>query len=113
MSLTNQKIRIATPAISRAIQEDLFKQGYTWRLAGNTPAHVHADFLYASEDGFLTFGEDDTNFDNKSYPEMIYTTESKLSVVSKKPTRTKIVLFGKTYFKDELDAALATLRTAQ
>jgi hypothetical protein len=112
MSLTNQKIRIATSDISRAIQEDLFQQGYEWRSVGKNVQHATAAFLYAKEDGRLSYGQDRTLFEEKEYPEVIYTTQTKLVVVEKKPVRAKVVLFGKTYYKDELDAALSSLRTA-
>lgn len=112
MSLTNQKIRIATPAISTAIQEDLFKQGYRWHSSKDTVKHTDAPYLYASEHGTLTYGYDDDNFDSKRYQEVLYTTQTKLTVVEKKPVRDKVALFGKIYFKDELDAAQENLRTA-
>jgi len=113
MSLTNQKIRIASPAISCAIQEDLFKQGYRWPSVGQVPHHTAGKFLYAREDGTLRYGTDEQIFLEKDTAETVYTTATKLVVVSKKESRTKVVLFGKTYFKDELDAALAALSEAR
>lgn len=113
MSLTNQKIRVASSQISTAIQKDLFEQGYQWRSIGKNVQHTGAKFLYAREDGNLSYGTDERIFSEKESTEMMYTTETKLVVTSKDPVRAKVVLFGKTYFKDELDAALAGLQVAR
>lgn len=112
MSLTDQKIRAAHASISEAIQKDLFEQGYEWRTVGKETQYTYAPFLYASEEGVISYGCDADSFDAHDFPEVVYTTENKLVVVKKDPVRAKVVLFGKTYFKDELDAALATLKVA-
>lgn len=113
MSLTNQKIRVASAKINEAVQKDLFQQGYEWRSVGKNTQHTHGAFLYAHEDGHMSYGSDADHFAEHDFPEVVYTTENKLVVVKKEPVRAKVDLFGKTYFKDEVDAALATLRTTR
>lgn len=113
MSLSNQKIRVASEEISVAIQEHLFEQGYRWSSSGTKTAHTGSPYLYAKENGSITYGYDHDLFEEREFTETIYTTQSKLVVVSTTAVRPKVVLFGKTYFKDELDAALSKLQEAR
>jgi hypothetical protein len=106
------KVKVASPAISRAVQEELFKRGYKWTMNGDNVCHTDELYIFGYSNGTLTYGSDDYSFRGNGGTEMIATTESRLVVVGLVPVRDKVVVFGKTYYKDDVDAALAKLERA-
>lgn len=110
------KFRCASPEHSRVIQEWLFAQGYRWNhTCEPVVSYVHEKFLFAYEDDkMLTHDNNEYIFTNKHFVEQVVTTTTKtiLVVESVKPKREKVVVFGKTYYKDDVDAALSKLERA-
>jgi hypothetical protein len=113
MSLSQVKIKVPSEGISRAVQEELFKQGYSWPTSGKTPSHLDEEYLFAYPSGAITHSSDSDTFRRNGGVEVIAVTESRLAVVEFKPVRDKVVVFGKTYYKDDVDAALAKLEVAR
>lgn len=111
MVYESMRFRVASEMHSAAIQRHLFELGYAWRSTGKVPKHLSSSFLYAHSDGSLTHGMDSNNFRGKPFQEMRATTVSRLEVERLDPVREKVIVFGKTYYKDDLDEALAKLTT--
>lgn len=111
------KFRCSSPAHSKLIQEWLFKQGYTWGgEQGQVAKYTDRKYLFAYNNStrMLTHDDCDSVFNSKPFVEQVVTTKtvSVLQIVSVAPKREKVVLFGKTYFKSDVDAALAELEIA-
>lgn len=109
------KIRIANSAQSTAVQEFLFTKGCRWNFDGHTVKQTGAKYLFVEESGAIGWDNSDSFFEERTprYKEMTFTFENKVVVKSNKlKERPKTVLFGKTYFTDELEARLADLPVA-
>jgi hypothetical protein len=113
---TGMKFKCASAEHSRVIQEWLFKQGFSWGgSTGQTVEYTDARYLFAYDDGkMLTHDMSEHTFIRKPFVEQVVMTTTKtiLVVDSVKPLREKVVVFGKTYYKDDVDAALAKLPIA-
>ncbi len=115
--MSGMKFKCASPDHSRLIQEWLFAQGYTWGgPTGQKVEYTDARYLFAyNTDGkLLTHDSSEHTFITKPFVEQIVTTATRtiLVVQSVEPRREKVVVFGKTYYKDDVDAALAALPKA-
>lgn len=109
------KIRIANSAQSIAVQEFLFTQGCRWNFDGHTVKQTNAKYLFVEKSGSIGWDNSDSFFEERTpqYKEMSFTFENKVVVKSSKlKERPKTVLFGKTYFTDELEARLSDLPVA-
>lgn len=111
----NIKIRVGTEVQSAAIQEFLFTQGCRWNYDGQKVKLTAAKYLFVEASGSIGWDSSDSFFERSaSYKEMSFTFENKVVVKSSKlKERPKTVLFGKTYFTDELEARLAGLEVAK
>lgn len=108
----NQKIRVPSEAISKLVQEALFVQGYSWSISGQKPANLKCAYLYTYEDGNITNGVTEDHFREHKNQEVRAMTESRLVLVELTPVRTKVIMLGGTYYKDDVEAALALLPKA-
>jgi hypothetical protein len=109
------KFKCASAEHSRVIQEWLFSQGYSW-CGSNSVQNTEQRYLFAYEDDkHITHDNFDQVFDRKPFVEQVVTTTTKtvLVIQSVTPKRDKVVVFGKTYYKDDVDAALAKLEVAR
>lgn len=108
------KVRVGNAAQSIAIQEFLFTQGCRWNFDGHAVQHTSSKYLFVEATGSIGYDNSDRFFEEStSYKEMIFTFEDKVTVKSGKlKERPKTVLFGKTYFTDELESRLAGLEVA-
>lgn len=114
MAFLNQKFRVVNATISGLLQEELFKQGYKWAINGKNVTHATKPYIYTYEDSRLAFGDEDDHFNEHDNVEVIVITQLKLVIAELKPVeRTKVIVFGKTYYKDDVDAALAKLEGAK
>lgn len=104
------KIRVGSEVDSTAIQEFLFTQGCRWN-AGADVRHADKKYLFVEKSGSIGWDNSDLFFEQSaSYKEMTFTTGLKVVVTGHAlKERQKTVLFGKTYFTDELEARLAGL----
>jgi hypothetical protein len=109
------KFKCASAEHSRVIQEWLFSQGYSW-CGSKSVQNTEQRYLFAYEDDkHITHDNFDQVFDRKPFVEQVVTTTTKtvLVIQSVTPKRDKVVVFGKTYYKDDVDAALAKLEVAR
>lgn len=109
------KVAVSNPAESRAIQEYLFSKGCRWNWQGNVVKHEDKDFLFVDDRGNIGWDNSVAFFNSTTdYKEVIFNVINKPVVVSvEQKERPKTVLFGKTYFTDELNARLEGLAVAQ
>lgn len=110
----NIKIKLSSAAQSTAVQEFLFTQGCRWNFDGRTVKNADAKYLFVEASGSIGWDNSDSFFArSEKYKEMIFHTTIKPVVTGHKlKERQKTVLFGKTYFTDELEARLADLPVA-
>jgi hypothetical protein len=111
--MKNQKFKVANATISRLLQEELFKQGYGWGINGTNIVHELKPFIYTYDTGLITHGITPSHFDESTNAEVRIITENKLVIAELQPVREKVIVFGKTYYKDDVDAALAKLEVAR
>jgi len=108
------KFKCASAEHSRVIQEWLFSQGYSW-TGSKAVQNTEQRYLFAyHDDKYITHDSSEHVFDRKPFVEQVVTTTTKtvLVVQSVVPKREKVVVFGKTYYKDDVEAALAHLPRA-
>lgn len=112
--MSGMKFKCASTDHSRLIQEWLFEQGYTWGgPQGRTVQNADQRYLFAYQSNkVLTHDSSDSVFDRKPFVEQHVTTTTKLVIHAVVPKREKVVVFGKTYFRDDVNAALAKLEVA-
>lgn len=113
MTLKNQKFKVVNATISRLLQEELFKQGYEWGINGTNVANEVRPYIYTYDSGLITYGDSSQHFEEQSNEEVRIITENKLVIAELQPIRPKTIIFGKTYYKDDVDAALAKLEVAR
>lgn len=111
--MKNQKFKVANATISRLLQEELFKQGYEWGINGTNVVHELKPFIYTYNNGLITHGVTPSHFDESTNVEVRVVTENKLVIAELQTLRPKTIIFGKTYYKDDVDAALAKLEVAR
>jgi hypothetical protein len=113
MAIRNVKILTRTIAENRAAQAYFFANGVEWLHRGKD-IKDWGKALFVSEDGFLTHG-DETEFrsgKSRHRPTIELNFEPTLTATSHRVVeRPKTIINGRTYFKDEVDAALAKLET--
>lgn len=115
MKYRSIKIRTPDPKTCAAVQKFLFQQGCSWGRTSVEVTNLHAQFLFVDSRGTIEYGSTESFFLNRTpeYEEVIFETESVLTVKNfQLKNRPKTVLFGKTYYTDELNARLAGLETA-
>ena len=108
----NIKIRANTREESLAVQELLFANGVTWSSGVTNPVTFDREVvLFVSPTGKMTHSSTMTpgRDCNINCVEMEVKFETKLVAAIKE--RSKTVLFGKTYYTDDLNARLEGLKT--
>lgn len=110
--LKNQKFKVANATIGRLLQEELLKQGYKWPISGAKVTHEQKPYLYTYDDGKIAYGDDPQHYNEHENTEVRVVTENRLVIAELQVVRPKVVVFGKTYYKDDVDAALALLPKA-
>jgi hypothetical protein len=113
MAIRNVKILTRTVAENRAAQAYFFANGVEWLHRGKDIKDWGLA-LFVSADGFLTHG-DELEFRNVKHsnrPTIGLNFEQQLVATGHRVIeRPKTTINGRTYFKDEVDAALAKLET--
>lgn len=113
MVFQDQKFKVPSNAVGVALQEKLIKQGYRWAIDGTAIRRDDISFYYTETNGRISFGSTQSYFNSHRGEEMIIVTESQLVVAELKPRRDKVVIFGRTYYKDDVDSALSKLEIAR
>lgn len=112
----NIKIRARNKEELVAIQKLLFANGCTWYAGSTKVQPTYGLCTFVDRTGLMTHSENMTPWrgENRDCKEVFIDFEQ-LLVASLRPVpeRPKTVLFGKTYFTDDLNARLAGLETAQ
>lgn len=112
----NIKIRATNKEELVAVQKLLFSNGCTW-FAGSTRVEpTYGLCTFVDSTGLMTHSADMTPYrtENKYCKEVFIDFEQLLvATLRPVPERPKTLLFGKTYFTDELNARLDGLETAQ
>jgi hypothetical protein len=113
MTFKNQKFKVANATISRLLQEELLKQGYKWPISGAVVKYEQKPYLYVYDCGKFAYGDDLQHYNEHNNEEVRVITENKLVIAELQPVRDKVIVFGRTYYKDDVDRALAQLEIAQ
>lgn len=115
----NIKLRVDGHDQVRAALTFLFADGCRWAGSGgvNVEYRLDATHLFVGTTGLVTYidDNDDVYFLSHHGKEIIprWDVVTTTTVTMSVPERPKTVLFGKTYFTDELNARLAGLETAK
>lgn len=107
----NIKLRVSTREQAIAVQELLFADGVTWSSGDTNPVEFSREVVFfVSPTGKMTHSSTMTpgRDCNVNCVEMSVEFETKL--VASVKERQKTVLFGKTYYTDELNARLEGLK---
>lgn len=118
MKLRNVKFQV-DKTTNKQVQDILFAAGCQWCGAGSKGQeyhHTEAEFLYVDRDGWITYsrlsGSGRAFFNTMTeYREL--KVDTKVEVILSEIERPKTILFGRTYYTDELEAALKTLSQAK
>jgi hypothetical protein len=110
----NQKFKVPNATVGRLLQEKLIAEGYRWELNGDKVREdITAPYFYTYSYGKITYGSLESFFSKHENEEMLVVTESRLAIAELKPRRDKVIVFGRTYYKDDVDRALAHLEIVQ
>lgn len=106
------KFKVPNNTVGQALQKELFTMGYKWKRENLRVRTEDITFYYTTQNGEIQYGSTQEYFDRQYAEERIVVTESRLVVAELVPRREKVVVFGKTYYKDDVDAVLANLPRA-
>lgn len=111
------KFRVNGPHQVKAALTCLFANGCRWAGGGtNVDANGNATYLFVDSVGRVTYigGRDEAYFNASSQGEVIpkWDVVTVTTTTMSLPERPKTVLFGETYFTDELESRLAGLEVA-
>lgn len=114
----NIKLRVNGRDQVRAALTYLFANGCRWMGGGtDTSANLNATHLFVGPTGRVSYTDDgdDAYFRANSSREVtpLWDVVTVTTTTMSLPDRPKTVLFGKTYFTDELEARLAGLEVAK
>lgn len=100
------RIRINSKEHSRAVQAQLFEQGYRWIAGSNRYQGWSVKWLFTTTDGFITYSNDEDVRDchNRNNPE--YKLQVTHSFVKSPET---VEVNGKRYNKADYEKAIASL----
>lgn len=113
MTFKNQKFKVPNNTVGQLLQKELIAQGYRWSDNSEVVRLENIVYYYTNMIGRITYGSTQSYFDESNFEEMIVVTENRLAIAELKTRREKVIVFGKTYFKDDVDAALSRLEIAQ
>lgn len=108
----NQKFKVTNATIGRLLQEKLLAEGYHWEGGSSEVKDNGAVYFYTYSSGKLTFGTLESFFNQHKNEEVRVITENRLVIAELQPKRDKVIVFGKTYYKDDVEAALSQLQIA-
>ena len=115
MEFRNIKLRVRGADQVKAALTFLFASGCRWAGGGTSAdANNGATYLFVDSLGRVTYtnGQDEAYFSAASNKEVTPKWDVVTVTTMSVPERPKTVLFGKTYFTDELEARLAGLEVA-
>ena len=95
MEWRNIKVHVSSPEMSKAFQEEAFKNGVLWRGGDDEVMQENRKFLFIDANGYLTWDDDQEYYECKSNKEVIVETTYKYSL-NEEDT---IEFDGKTYNK--------------
>lgn len=109
----NIKIKTRNKEELVAVQKLLFSKGCTWISGGTEVQPSYGLCTFVSPQGKMTHSDDmiACSAQNMNCKEVFVDFEQTLTATLRE--RPKTVLFGKTYYTDELNARLAGLETVQ
>ena len=94
MEWRNLKVHVSSPEMSKAFQDEAFKNGCEWFSCSKEVKHVTEEFLFIDIDGFITWDDDQEKYDRQPNKEVVVDTTYKFSL--KEET---FEFDGKTYNK--------------
>ena len=124
------KIEVGNPIESKAVQEELFKNGCYWltttgygQIRDTTPQHCGLRHLYVESDGRLLYGSSKEYFNVSEFTEievdmlsfevteLVPTIVTKASVSTFYKEKETVEFGGKKYIKEDLEKALSLLKS--
>ena len=124
------KIEVSNPIESKAVQEELFKNGCYWltysgyvRIRETTAQYCGLRYLYVESDGKMMYGSFEEYFNqsrsteikvdmrNFEVIELVKTIVTKTSVNTFYKERETVEFGGKKYIKEDLEKALSLLKS--
>ena len=124
------KIEVSNPIESKAVQEELFKNGCYWltnpgygQSRDTTPQHCGLRYLYVESDGTMLYGSSKGYFNQSEFTEikfdlrnfevteLVPTIVTKTSVSTFYKEKETVEFGGKKYIKEDLEKALSLLKS--
>lgn len=124
------KIEVSNPIESKAVQEELFKNGCYWltnhgygQSRDTTPQRCGLRYLYVESDGTMMYGSSKEYFDQSAFTEikvdlrnfevteLVPTIVTKTSVHTFYKEKETVEFGGKKYIKEDLEKALSLLKS--
>ena len=124
------KIEVSNPVESKAVQEELFKNGCYWlanqgyaQSRNTSPQHCGMRYLYVESDGKMLYGSSEEYFNQSEFTEIKFdlrnfeVTELVPTIVTKTSVHTfykekeTVEFGGKKYIKEDLEKALSLLKS--
>lgn len=122
------KIEVSSPKESKAVQEELFKNGCYWltlyeNIRNTTAQHYGLRYLYVESDGTIMYGSLKEYFDKSDFTEikvdlrdfevieLVQTIVTKTSVHTFYKEKETVEFGGKKYIKEDLEKALSLLKS--
>lgn len=108
----NIKLRVRDSEECTAVQKMLFADGVRWVSGGDQVIHLgdSSTVLFVSPQGTMTYSNSMTPARESNMHCVEVEVEFERTMVAKIKDRPKTVLFGKTYYTDELNARLEGLK---
>ena len=124
------KIEVGNPIESKAVQEELFKNGCYWlanpgyaQSRNTSPQYCGERYLYVESDGKMLYGSFEEYFNQSGYTEikvdmrnfevieLVKTIVTKTSVHTFYKEKETVEFGGKNYIKEDLEKALSLLKS--
>lgn len=124
------KIEVSNPIESKAVQEELFKNGCYWltfhvyeKIRNTTVQHYGERYLYVESDGTILYGSSKEYFNQSEFTEikvdlrdfevteLVQTIVTKTSVHTFYKEKETVEFGGKKYIKEDLEKALSLLKS--
>lgn len=108
----NIKLRVTSEEECTAVQKMLFADGVRWVSGGTEVITLHhSTVLFISPDGAMTHSTHMTPARKENMGCVEVEVEFERTLKASIKEREKTILFGKTYYTDELNARLEGLKT--
>ena len=124
------KIEVSNPIESKAVQEELFKNGCYWsaysdyeQIQETTAQYCGLGYLYVESDGTMSYGSSKYCFNHSEFTEikaniydfkifeLVPTFVTKTSVSTFYKEKETVEFGGKKYIKEDLEKALSLLKS--